>query len=230
MENFPIWSQRKPKVNRIPQGNWERKKRGWEGLWGQGGGAGGGGSSWMEEETRPGSSHLPTLQTDKVDLYQANKTINFCSERMRRRRRKVCRSTMSAASHISPLAGSTPPCGKPSGYPLTSVKDMTAFQRVLFKLGTTHPTSHIWQLPERFRCSGWPCPHGLIRHHWTRRCSEERKEIWTDLGGGEAEMWEQFSKAFTQQVFLVTKISISNPTEKLFSLNCFMSFQPKKMS
>ena len=73
--------------------------------------------------------------------------------------------------------------------------------------------SHIWKLPSRFPCSGWPRPHGLIRHHWTRRCSEERKEIWTDLGGGEAEMWEQFSKAFTQQVFLVTKISISNPTD-----------------
>ena len=143
----------------------------------------------------------------------SNQNHLFCSERMRRRRRKVCRSTMSAASPISLLAGSTPPCGKPSGYPVTSVKDMTAYQRVLLKLGSTHPTSHIWQLPERFRCSGWPCPHGLIRHHWTRRCSEERKEIWTDLGGGEAEMWEQFSKAFAQQVFLVTKISISNPTD-----------------
>ena len=80
----------------------------------------------MEEETRPGSPHLPTLQTDKVDFYQANKPIHFCSER-RRRRRKVCRSTMSAAFPISPLAGSTPQCGKPSGYPLTSDNCLQGF-------------------------------------------------------------------------------------------------------
>ena len=28
----------------------------------------------MEEEARPGSPHLPTLQTDKVDFYEVNTT------------------------------------------------------------------------------------------------------------------------------------------------------------
>ena len=68
----------------------------------------------MEEEARPGSPHLPTLQMDKVDFYQANTPIRLYSGR-RRREKKVCLSTMSAASPTSPLAGSAPQCGKPSG-------------------------------------------------------------------------------------------------------------------
>ena len=44
--------------------------------------------------------------------------IHLCSERRMRRRRRVCRSTMSDASPTSPLAGSAPQCGRPSGWHL----------------------------------------------------------------------------------------------------------------
>ena len=162
----------------------------------------------MEEETRPGSSHLPTLQTDKVDLYKANKPIHFCSERMRRRRRKVCRSTMSAVSPISLLAGSTPPCGKPSGYPLTSENCLQGF---LAQVGLV-PT-------DLFDITG---PDDAARN------AKRFERIWEE----EKQRCENSSqKPSLSRSFLSLKfLFLIQQIEKLFSLNCFLSFQPKEIS
>ena len=73
----------------------------------------------LEREARAGPSHLLPLQAVQVHLrFSKDATCENPSSEREMRRRGSCPSMTSAASPTSPLVGSPPPCGRPSGWVL----------------------------------------------------------------------------------------------------------------
>ena len=134
----------------------------------------------LERAARPGSSHLLALQAVQVHLrFSKAATGEQSSSERGLMRRGSCQSMTSAASLTSPLVGSPPPCGRPSGWVLLLLMIASTSQQGglvptdLFDIGGPDDAARnakrferIWE-EEKQRCENTPQRPSLNRSNFT---------------------------------------------------------------